>query len=551
MTGAAQVWDTLRAAGVTVVFGIPGGAILPLVDALFATDIDLVVTRNESAAAHAADGYARASGRVGVCLATSGPGGTNVLTGLGTAQSDSVPLLVLVGQVPLSLIGTDAFQGTDVFGLSLGLTKHSYRITHPNQIPGVLGEAMAVALSGRPGPVLVEIPKDVQQAAVTEVWPLASSPRHLPRPSALDWARARRLLRESVRPVIYCGGGVVASDTRESLVGLSERFAAPVVSTLMGLGAMPASHPHFLGMLGMHGTWTANHAVSAADLLIAVGARFDDRVTGRVADFAAQARVLHLDVDPAEIGKIVQVDAALPGDLRHVLPRLAILAPSRRHTSWWNTIRGWQQSHPLRAPADGSGDGIPSPAVMQALAQVLRADDVVATEVGQHQMWAALYLPRSEPRTFITSGGSGTMGYGFPAAIGAARARPDSRVVSIMGDGSFQMNLQELATVAQYQVPLLMVVMNNGGHGMVRQWQDLFYQGRRHGIALANPDFVKLAASFGLAARQAETRAELDVILADWDRDGGALLVEVKVPVTEPVFPMVASGEPLTAVRER
>lgn len=550
MTGAEKVWQVLKGVGVKVVFGIPGGAILPLVDAMSQSQVELVVTRNESAAVHAADGYARATGGVGVCMATSGPGGTNIITGLATATADSVPILALVGQVPLPLIGTDAFQETDVFGLSLGLTKQSYRVTDPNHVERILREALAVAADGRPGPVLVELPKDVQINPITQNVPYVRNVHKPPHPAPLDWARAKKLMRESRRPLIYAGGGVVSSDSHVGLVALAERLGAPVVSTLLGLGSMPADHPQFLGMLGMHGTWTANHAVSACDLLIAVGARFDDRVTGRVSEFAPHARIIHCEVDAAEIGKIVKPDVVLRGDLRHVLPRLAIIAPERRHREWWQTIRQWQQAHPLRIQEPEDGRGVPSPRVLQALSSRLKPFDIVATEVGQHQMWAALFVPRYQPHTFITSGGTGTMGYGFPAAIGAAWANRDARVVALMGDGSFQMNLQELATVAQYRIPLLMLVLNNSGHGMVRQWQDLFFGGRRYGIELANPDFVKLAEAFGLPGHRAETLGELERALQVWDEEGGPRLIEVVVPVTEPVFPMVPSGEPLTAVRE-
>jgi acetolactate synthase-1/2/3 large subunit len=549
MNGAERFLAALAAGGVRVAFGIPGGAVLPFVDAMTASPIRLVVTRNEASAAHAADGYARATGRVGVCLATSGPGGTNLLTGLSTAQADSVPILAVVGQVPLPLIGTDAFQETDVFGMSLGITKRSYRLTHPDEIGGVVAEALRVAVAGRPGPVLIEFPKDVQTAPVTGDAPRPPLPPP-PRPSPLRWARARSLLRQSRRPVIYIGGGVVASDTAAWVQELALRLDAPVVSTLMGLGAMPSGHPLFLGMLGMHGTWTANHAVAACDLLIAVGARFDDRVTGKVSEFAAGARILHLEVDPAEVGKIVEPDVALVGDLRETLPRLVREARRQRHADWWRTLRRWQAEHPLRVPTAASGEGVPTPRVMTALGEVLDPEDVVATEVGQHQMWAALFLPRARPRTFLTSGGTGTMGYGLPAALGAAFGVGPRRVAAILGDGSFQMNLQELATLVQYRVPVLLLVLNNRGHGMVRQWQDLFYEGRRHGSDLVNPDFVKVAEAYGIPGRRAETEDELAQALTDWRAQGGPFLVEVRVPTTEPVFPMVPSGEPITAVRE-
>lgn len=548
MLGGQRLLAALKECGVEVMFGIPGGAILPLVDALHSSDIRLVVTRNEAAAAHAADGYARASGRVGVCLATSGPGGTNLLTGLSTAASDSIPVLALVGQVSTHLIGTDAFQETDVFGLSLGLTKESYRITDPRDIGPIVRRAMAVALHGRPGPVLIELPKDVQVAQVTEDGPEHPLPEPLPPPPALRWARVRHYMKAARRPLLYIGGGM-QNAPQELLVELSERYGAPVVSTLLGIGVMPSDHPHYLGMLGMHGTWTANHAAHETDLLIAMGARFDDRVTSDIKSFAPYARIIHMEIDPAEVGKIVPADLVLLGDVRDLLPKLVEIAPRRVHRAWWETIRRWQREHPLPIRED-IGDGIPSPIVMRTLGKMLAPTDVVTTEVGQHQMWAALHLPRYRPRTFLTSGGTGTMGYGFPAAIGAAFARPHARVVAILGDGSFQMQLAELATVSQYGVPILLLLLNNHGHGMVRQWQDLFYGGRRVGSDLVNPDFVKIAEAFGIPGRRVEAQPELEAALQEWQAESGPFLIEVRVPVTEPVFPMVPSGEPITAVRE-
>ncbi len=550
MNGSQWAWKALESLNVDTIFGIPGGAILPLVDAMAEEGkaLSFIVTRHEAAAVHAADGYARAGGKPGVVLVTSGPGGTNVLTGLSTAMADSVPMVVLIGQVPISLIGTDAFQEADLFTMTMSVVKHSWRVTEANAVAEILEEAMYFASHGRPGPVVVEFPKDVQLAEVTAIrhW---QPPEDVPasvRP--LDWSRARSLMRFAKRPVIYLGGGVTASNTAELARHLAEKVDTPVVSTLMGLGVMPHEHPLFLGMLGMHGTWTANHAIQDADLILALGARFDDRVTGRVDQFAPKAKIIHVEVDAAEIDKIVHSDLPIHGDLREVLPKLLKIAPKVRHPAWKKVLSGWRREHPLRYPLTPSW--LSAPQALEIIADHLSADDVVVTEVGQHQMWAALYIPRSLPRRFVTSGGLGTMGYGFPAAMGAKLARPHSRVCLIAGDGSIQMNLQEFATLAQYRMAVWVIIFNNSGHGMVRQWQDLFHGERRHGELLENPDFVKLAAAFQIPGFSVNTAEALNEALATMKAIDGPVVLEVLVPQDDHVYPMVPSGQPLSMVIE-
>ncbi len=552
MNGSQWTWNVLKSLNVDTVFGIPGGAILPLVDAmaLEGDALTFIVTRHEAAAVHAADGYSRASGRIGVVLVTSGPGGTNVLTGLSTAMADSVPLLVLIGQVPTTLIGTDAFQEADLFTMTMPVVKHSWRIADPNRIGPTLEEAVHMATHGRPGPVVVELPKDVQLAEVSEVshWVAPAANPWLPSISSLQWARVRSLMRFCRRPLIYLGGGVTASGTAPMARALAEHFKAPVVSTLMGLGVMPQQHPLFLGMVGMHGTWTANHAVQDADLILALGVRFDDRVTGRVTEFAPKAKIIHAEIDPAEIGKIVHCDIALNGDLRAILPKLKRIAPKREHRVWQRQLDAWRNEHPLRYRS--SLTGLTVPQALEIIARHLEPDHIVVTEVGQHQMWAALYIPRSIPRRFISSGGLGTMGYGFPAAMGAQVGCPRQRVCLIAGDGSIQMNLQEFATMTQYRLPIWTIIMNNAGHGMVRQWQDLFHGQRRHGVLLENPDFVKLAAAFRIPGFSVGSAGALAEALETMRTVDGPVLLEVFVDQDDHVYPMVPSGQPLSMVLE-
>ena len=553
MTGAELTWEVLSQLGATIVFGVPGGAILPLVDAMAThtgAPIEFVVSRHESASIHAGDGYARVTGKPAIVLATSGPGGTNVITGLATAMTDSVPIVLIIGQVPTTLIGTDAFQEADLFNMTMPVVKHSWRITDPAEVADVLLQAYETAYSGRPGPVVVEFPKNIQFMECPE-WEGVSRKR---KPVESDtepiaWARIKSYLRAASRPLLYVGGGVVSSGTRDRVLQFAEMYDCPVTHTLMGIGAVPSTHPKSLGMLGMHGTWYANNAMQNADLVIALGARFDDRVTGKLDEFAPRARIIHVDVDAAELSKLVRPNVSIRGDLRDILPKMLKVVPKSTHAEWWTTIREWKTSHPLKVMAAPEGT-IASPVVMQVLNRYLRADDIVVTEVGQHQMWAALFVRREKPRTFLCSGGAGTMGYGFPAAMGAQFGAGENRVVLLAGDGSFQMNLQEMATVAQYGIPLWIIVLNNGGHGMVRQWQDLFHGRRRFGVDLVNPDFVRLGESFGIRGFSVNSENALDEALHIMESTPGPVLLEVAVPKDEHVFPMVPAGQPLSTVLE-
>lgn len=555
MTGAELAWQTLRQLGVSVVFGVPGGAILPLVDAMVTHQdaVNFIVTRHESAAIHAADGYARVTGRPSLALATSGPGGTNVITGLATAMTDSVPVVLLVGQVPTTLIGTDAFQEADLFGMTMPVVKHSWRITKANDVGVILRQAYRLAGEGRPGPVVVEFPKNIQfeevdNVVVGESFTDDSKPRRW-HPEPIAWARARAYLKRAKRPVLYIGGGVSSSGTAPLVAQLAERYDCPVTTTLLGLGAFPARHPLALGMLGMHGTWYANTAMQEADLIIACGVRFDDRVTGKLDEFAPKAHIIHIEVDPAEVNKLVHPDVVLQGNLQDILPKFLEIVPEATHSGWRTTIAQWVREHPLKIPSAPPGT-VASAEALQVIADSLDDEDVVVTEVGQHQMWTALFLPRNLPRRFLTSGGAGTMGYGFPASLGAKVATPDHRVVLIAGDGSFQMNLQELATLAQYQIGVRIIVFNNEGHGMVRQWQDLFHGQRRHGVRLYNPDFVKLAEAFGIRGFSVNTVEGLKEALVVSDSVEGPVIIEVAVPEDEHVYPMVPAGQSLSAVLE-
>ncbi len=553
MTGAELAWKIFRDLGISKVFGVPGGAILPLVDAMVAHQdtLELIVTRHESAAIHAADGYARVTGKPALALATSGPGGTNVITGLATAMTDSVPVVLILGQVPTTLIGTDAFQEADLFAMTMSVVKHSWRVTETDEIALILQEAYRVAAQGRPGPVVVEFPKNIQLAEVATGVETVIDPEVRPAwvPGALAWARARAYLARAERPVLYIGGGVASSGTAAQIRTLAERFDCPVTTTLLGLGGFPSSHPLSLGMLGMHGTWCANHAMQEADLIIACGVRFDDRVTGKLDEFAPRARIIHIEVDHAEINKLVRPDVVMHGDLTDVLPKLTRIVPIRKHAAWRQTIDQWKVEHPLRVPLAPAGT-IATADALHVLRDTIDAEDVIVTEVGQHQMWAALCIPRDQPRRFLTSGGAGTMGYGFPAAMGAKMALPHRRVVLVAGDGSFQMNLQELATLAQYRIGVVLLVLNNQGHGMVRQWQDLFHGHRRYGVRLINPDFVKLADAFGIQGFSVNTVDGLREALAVTHAVDRPVLIEVAVPEDEHVYPMVPAGHSLSTVLE-
>ncbi|MBE3597362.1 MAG: biosynthetic-type acetolactate synthase large subunit [Limnochordaceae bacterium] len=558
VSGAEALIWALVEEGVEVIFGYPGGAIMPVYDALYRIGRPRhVLVRHEQGAAHMAEGYARASGRVGVCMATSGPGATNLVTGLASAHMDSVPVLAITGQVATSAIGRDAFQEADVCGVTMPITKHNYSVRRACDIPSVVHEAIYIARTGRPGPVLIDLPKDVANQRVR--WMPYPPPLDLPgyRPTTAGHPRqieaAARLIEESRRPLLYVGGGVVTAGAGELVVELAERAQIPVVMTLMGLGAVPGRHPLSLGMLGMHGAAWANYAVQHADLLIAVGARFDDRVTGDVTRFAPGARKIHIDVDPAEIGKNVAVDVPIVGDARRVLEELIPLVAPAGHDAWLEQIRTWQHEYPLlyeRTP------GVVAPQdVVVALDTLTAGEAVVVTDVGQHQMWVAQFYRFQAPRLQITSGGLGAMGFGLPAAIGARLAVPDRPVVAVVGDGGFLMTVQELAVAAQLQLPLPIVVINNGALGMVRQWQEIFYEGRyAESLLPPGPDLVAIARGFGVPGRRVDRPEEMTAALAEALAAPGPYVLDVVVDPSALVLPMVAPGraiDEMTGVKGR
>ncbi len=548
LTGAQAVVESLKREGVDLVFGIPGGAVLPIYDALVDSGIRHVLVRHEQAAAHAADGYARASGRVGVCLATSGPGATNLVTGLCTAHMDSVPVVAITGQVPRSVIGTDAFQEADVWGVTMPVTKHNYLVKDSRALPRVLKEAFYIARSGRPGPVLVDIPRDVQNETIPYEVPEGVSLRGykpVTAPHAIQVRRAAEAIARAGRPMLYAGGGVIGAGAHRELVALAERCQLPVTTTLMALGAFPGDHPLFMGMPGMHGSVCAVRAFTEADLIVAVGARFDDRVTGKPDEFARQARIIHVDIDAAEVGKIVDAHIPIVADARAGLQALLEVVEPRPRSEWNDRVDGWKSAHPFSyAPSDTD---IRPQAVVEAVYRATGGNAIVATGVGQHQMWAAQYYRFREPRTFLTSGGLGTMGFGLPAAMGAWFARPDRTVVLIDGDGSFQMTLQELATVVEYGIPVKVFILNNQNLGMVRQWQQLFYQRRYSAVNLAaSPDFARVAGAFGVSGRRVTDPAHVEPALRWALAEPGPVVLDFIVREEENVYPMVPAGAPLT-----
>ncbi|MDR9755979.1 MAG: biosynthetic-type acetolactate synthase large subunit [Thermoanaerobacterales bacterium] len=548
ITGAEVIIKALEQEGVEVIFGYPGGAVIPIYDKLYDSSIKHVLVRHEQAAAHAADGYARATGRTGVVIATSGPGATNLVTGIANAWMDSIPMVVFTGQVALAAIGRDSFQEADITGITLPIVKHSYLVRDVNKLASTIKAAFQLAGTGRRGPVLIDIPKDIQTAEVEFDYPEQVSFRgyRLPaEPSAAQIYQAVKTIGLSRRPVIYAGGGVIASGAAEELKEFAEKTQIPVTTTLMGKGAIPEDHPLSLGMVGMHGTYYANYAVSHSDLLIAVGARFDDRVTGRLDTFATQAKVIHIDIDAAELGKNVRPHHILNGDAKLVLQELLSRVEIPQTKEWLDQIAVWKKEHPLSYCQDG--DKIKPQYVIEQLRKLAGENAVVTTEVGQNQMWAAQYYKVSKPGTFISSGGLGTMGFGLPAAVGAQIGRPDDLVISISGDGSFQMNLQELATIVQQQLPIKIIILNNGYLGMVRQWQELFHNKRYSQTELIPvPDFVKLADAYGIAGYRVQSPEEVGPVLEQALNHPGAVVVDIVIDREENVYPMVPAGGTLT-----
>jgi acetolactate synthase-1/2/3 large subunit len=556
-TGSEILLESLRREGVDVFFGLPGGVVLPLYDALYSSGIRHLLVRHEQAAAFAADGYARVTGKVGVCLGTSGPGATNLTTGLTSAMMDSIPVVALTGQVPLQLIGKDAFQECDTIGIMMPSTKASYLVRSARDLPGIMHQAFKTAISGRPGPVLVDLPKNVLMEGAEPQYPSVPGVEQLERKrewSDEDIELAAEMIRESRRAVLYVGGGLIAANAWQELRELAELTHIPVTTTLMGLGAFPSAHPLSLGMLGMHGSYATNQSICNCDLLIAVGARFDDRVTGRLKDFCTQAKKIQFDVDPSEINKNVRVDLSLVGDARESLR--ALIAALKRLVSergtaappvrqqWLQRIESWRTEHPLTY--DKYGHTVKPQFVIETLSRYAAEDAIASVDVGQHQMWAAQFWKFNRPRTWLSSSGLGSMGYGFPAAMGAQLACPDRQVIAIVGDGGFQMTLNDLATVGQYRIPVKIAIINNRALGMVRQWQELFFEKRYCDIDLNfSPDFAMLAKSYGIRGVRVDHRTDVPDAVRDFLSDREPRLIDFWVDPAENVYPIIPPGASL------
>lgn len=557
LTGAQIFVESLIKEGVDTIFGLPGGAVLDIYDALYdySHSIRHILVRHEQGAVHAADGYARATGKVGVALVTSGPGATNTVTGVATAYMDSVPIVVFTGQVPTKLIGNDAFQEADIVGITRPCTKHNYLVKDVTILARTIKEAFYLALSGRPGPILIDLPKDVTQSKTDFDYPKilkmkGYNPTYKAHIKQVE--RAFELILKSKRPVIYAGGGVIASNAAQELREFAEALNIPTTTTLMGLGAFPGNHPLWLGMLGMHGTYAANMAIGNCDLIIAIGARFDDRVTGKIDEFAPLAKIIHVDIDPTSISKNVRVDIPIVGDCKDVLQKLNKLIKKElpkgwksKRSAWLSQVRHWGKTHPLTYEQK---DVIKPQYVVQKIYELTRGKKVIiSTEVGQNQMWTAQFYCFTEPRTLLTSGGLGTMGYGFPAAIGAQAAFPDRIVVDVAGDGSIQMNIQELTTAVNYNLPVKVAILNNGYLGMVRQWQGLFYSKRYSSTCLEGPpDFVKLAEAYGAVGLRATKPKEVVPVIKKALSTPKPVLMDFIVAKEEDVYPMVPAGAPMT-----
>src|SRR5882672_6312443 len=553
-SGAKIVLECLARERVECIFGYPGGVTLPLYDAIYDSPIRHVLVRHEQNACFAAEGYARATGKVGVCCATSGPGATNLITGLVDSLMDSIPIVAITGQVTSKLIGSDAFQEADTFGITRSCTKHNFMVKNVADLPQIVHEAFYIASSGRPGPVLVDIPKDVFQAQ-GHYTPVSTI--HLPgykvytEGHAGQIRRAAQMIWEAKRPFVYAGGGIIAADASEELRELVEMIDAPAVCTLMGLGGLPGTHPNFISMPGMHGSYAANMGMTETDVLIALGVRFDDRVTGRLNAFAPHAKVIHIDIDPAEIGKIRTPDVPIVGDVKKVIQKileeLEVTAPQMKsknataRAAWWGQIKEWQRQHPLEPVF--STDEIKPQHLMAEIDRLSGGEAIVCSDVGQHQMWAAQLIKFNHPRLWINSGGLGSMGFGLPSALGAQYARPDKLVFAICGDGGFQMSIPELATIANQELPVKIIVMNNGYLGMIRQWQELFYNNRLSAVQLEGfPDPEKLAGAYGFRGRTVESPRELRSALEAAVREPGPYLLNVRVTPFENVYPMVPAG---------
>lgn len=555
ISGSQAVVNCLKEEGIKTIFGYPGGAVIDLYDALMDSDIENVLVRHEQGAVHAADGLARVTGEVGVALLTSGPGATNGVTGIATAYLDSIPMVILTGQVPRALIGNDAFQEVDIVGISRPCTKHNYLVSKLEDLVPTLREAFHIARSGRPGPVLVDLPKDLMASQLTypakkDIKMSSYQPTYKPHPVQIE--KACKKIMKAKKPVLYVGGGVILSDSAKELTELAIKLNIPVTMTLMGLGAFPGTHELSMGMLGMHGTYTANMAVAECDLLIAVGARFDDRVTGKLEDFAAKAEKIHIDIDPTSISKNVLVDVPIVSDCKNALAAINewfdtksdinLTDEADRHKPWFNLIRDWTNKHPLSYKENSSV--IKPQYVIETLHKHTKGEAIVTTEVGQNQMWAAQFYKFDYARHFVTSGGLGTMGFGLPAAIGAQMAFPDKTVIDIAGDGSIQMNIQELATAKQYNCPVKVAILNNGYLGMVRQWQELFYDKRYASTPMdVTPDFVDLAKAYGAVGLRATTKDEVEPVIKEALATDNIVIMDFKIEKEEGVYPMVPAGK--------
>ncbi len=555
MTGAEIFVETLIDLEVDAVFGYPGGAVLNIYDMLFGNSrLNHILIRHEQGGTHAADGYARATGKPGVVLVTSGPGATNTVTGIATANMDSIPLVVFTGQVPSGMIGNDAFQEADIIGITRPITKHSYLVKDVNQLERVIREAFHIAATGKPGPVLVDLPKDMVKTTGTYTGNReVRLPGYKPvtRGHSSQVARAAEFLSNAKRPLIYAGGGIQLGDAAEELTELVEKTNIPITTTLMGLGGFPESKPQALKMLGMHGTWYANMAITECDVLLAVGARFDDRVTGKLEGFSPKSKKIHIDIDPSSISKNVEVDVPIVGNVKQVLPELTKRVRQPEIDEWWDMINRWKEEHPLKVPY--SDDYITPQYLIEKISDITEGKAIMVADVGQHQMWLAQHYDFNYPRSMLSSGGLGTMGYGFPAALGAAIGNPERTVFAVVGDGGFQMTAFELATAVQYKVPVKIAIMNNGYLGMVRQWQQLFFEKRYSHSQLkqANPDFVKLAESYGATGFRATTPHELEPMLEKaMEIDNRPVVMDIIIPEEENCFPMVPAGAALNEMIE-